>query len=423
MSADRRPPRRRDGSETAVLLLAVVTVLSIIGLIMVLSASSVQALRTTGSSWHYFVRQLGFLAAGAVALVGFARIDYRRWQRLTAPLLAVSAGLLLLVLVPGVGVRVAGSSRWLALGVVRIQPSELAKLALVVFAADVLARRADRMSDTRYTMRPVLVVFGFFAALMMLQPDMGTTLVTSCVGLAIMFVAGVPLLPLTKVAGAMGGLALVAARLEPYRWRRMTAFLDPWADAGNTGYQAAQGLVALGTGGVVGIGLGQGRAKTGFLPAAHTDFIYAVIGEELGLVGTLLVAALVVAFGVLGVRAAHRAPDRFGMLLATGLTAWIVGQAFVNIGAVVGLVPITGVPLPFVSAGGSALVIAMAATGILLNIATANARRPRRLEAARVPARSGRGVYPARPAPTAGLARPARPVRRSRPGGPSPRRR
>lgn len=362
---------------TAVALFAVVLVLNIVGLVMVLSASSVQALRTTGSSWYYFVRQLGFSALGAGAFVLCARLDYRRWAKWRLLLLGTTALLLLLVLVPGVGIRVSGSSRWLGFGSLRIQPSEFAKLALAVFAADLLARREHRTSDPTATLRPVLAMFGAFALLLMLQPDMGTTLVTGGIVVATLFVAGVPMGSMVKLCAGAAVAALALARLEPYRWRRMTAFLDPWADPGNTGYQAAQGLVALGTGGWFGIGLGEGRAKRGFLPAAHTDFIYAVIGEELGLIGSLIVVVLIVAFGILGVRTALQAPDRFGMLLAAGLTAWVVGQAFINIAAVVGLVPITGVPLPFVSAGGSSLVICMAATGILLNIATAPARTAR----------------------------------------------
>ena len=369
-----KKPARSVQERTAIALFAVVIVLNIIGLVMVLSASSVQALRTTGSSWYYFVRQLGFSGIGAAAFVACARIDYRRWMKCKMLLLGSSAFMLLLVLVPGVGIRVAGSSRWLGVGMFRVQPSEFAKFALAVFAADLLARRAHRTHDPQATLRPVLAMFGVFAFLLMLQPDMGTTLVTGGIVVAILFVAGVPMGAMMKLCVGAALTALALARLEPYRWRRMTAFLDPWADPGNTGYQAAQGLVALGTGGWFGIGLGEGRAKRGFLPAAHTDFIYAVIGEELGLLGTLLVVVLVVAFGILGVRTALRAPDRFGMLLAAGLTAWIVGQAFINIAAVVGLVPITGVPLPFVSAGGSSLIICMAATGILLNIATAPTR-------------------------------------------------
>jgi cell division protein FtsW len=186
--------------------------------------------------------------------------------------------------------------------------------------------------------------------------------------LALVFVAGTPLVPMGKLALAGAGAAFLAARLEPYRWARMNSFRDPFADAGDTGYQLAQSLVGLGSGGLTGLGLGASRAKWGFLPNAHTDFIFAIIGEELGLLGALLVVGLFVTFTVLGIRIALRAPDRFGMLTAAGVTAWVAGQAFLNLGVVVGLLPVTGVPLPFVSFGGSSLLVTMAATGILLNI-------------------------------------------------------
>ncbi|HEX7166074.1 MAG TPA: putative lipid II flippase FtsW [Acidimicrobiales bacterium] len=349
-------------------LIAVVGVLNLLGLVMVLSASSVQALRNHGSSWFFFNRQLVWVCIATAVLVVASRVDYRRLRALGAPILAGSAVLMVLVLVPGVGIKVSGSARWLGLGSLRMQPSELAKLGLLLFAADLLARRAERIAQKRETLYPVLGAYVGIGVLLLAQPDLGTTLVTGGIVIGVLFLAGVPM-------GAMSSLGLAAvvttfflAKVEPYRWQRMTSFLDPMADASNTGYQAAQGRVALAAGGLFGAGLGASRAKWGFLPAAHTDFIFAIIGEELGLVGTLSVLALFGTFAALGVRAAVRAPDRFGMLLAGGVTAWIVGQATVNIGAVVGLLPITGVPLPFVSAGGSSLVPLMAAVGILLNV-------------------------------------------------------
>ena len=238
-----------------------------------------------------------------------------------------------------------------------------------MLAAALLSQRAEKMHDTRLTLRPVVLVFIGLATLVMLQPDMGTTMVLATITVATCFVAGAPLWPLGKVAGVGAALAFVAARLEPYRWARMNSFRDPFADAGDTGYQLAQSLVGLGSGGLTGLGLGASRAKWGFLPNAHTDFIFAIIGEEFGLLGSLLIVALFVAFTVFGIRIALRAPDRFGTLLAAGITAWVAGQAFMNLGVVVGLLPVTGVPLPFVSFGGSALVVTMAATGVLLNIA------------------------------------------------------
>jgi cell division protein FtsW len=279
--------------------------------------------------------------------------------------------MLLAVLVPGIGIRVNGSARWLGVGQWRLQPSELAKLALLFFVADLLTRRSSRMDETRYVVWPVMAAFLGTAALIMAEPDMGTTLVLGSIVFGVLFVAGAPLLTMGKIAalGAVGSFGM--AVLEPYRWRRMTAFRHPFADAGNTGYQSAQGLLALGSGKVTGVGLGASRASWGFLPNPHTDFIFAIIGEQTGLLGSLLVISLFAAFAFLGVRAALRAPDRFGMLLAAGITSWIVGQAVINVGAVVGLLPVTGVPLPFVSFGGSSLVIAMGAVGILLNVARA----------------------------------------------------
>ena len=349
-------------------IIAVVGVLNLVGLVMVLSASSVQALRNHGSSWYFFNRQLLWVAIATVALVVASRIDYRRLRALGAPLVVIATVLMVAVLIPGVGITVSGSSRWLGVGAFRMQPSEMAKLGLLLYAADLLARRGDKMHDKRLTLYPVLGAFTVVAILLMAQPDLGTTLVTAGIVLGVLFLAGVPLPAMASLG--FGGMVttLLLAKIEPYRWQRMTSFLDPFADAGNTGYQAAQGRVALASGGLLGVGLGASRAKWGFLPAAHTDFIFAIIGEELGLAGTLSVLALFATFAALGTRTALRAPDRFGSLLAGGVTAWIVGQATINIGAVVGVLPITGVPLPFVSAGGSSLVPLMTAVGVLLNI-------------------------------------------------------
>jgi cell division protein FtsW len=335
---------------------------------MVLSASSVQALRLYGSSWYMFKRQLIWVALGGVALAVATRVDYRRWHRAALPLALVSLGLLVLVLVPHTGISVRGSSRWVGYGDFRVQPSELAKLALLLFTADVLARRVALSADRR-RLRPVLLVLVAVVGLVMAQPDMGTTLVIGCVVLALLFVAGTPLPTLARLMGLSVLTALVLGMLESYRRARLFSFLNPWKDAGNTGYQIVQSLVGLASGHWTGVGLGASRAKWGFLPNAHTDFIFAIIGEELGLLGTLLVIALFVAFAVLGVRIAARAPDRFGTLVAAGVTTWVVGQALINIGAVVGVLPVTGVPLPFISFGGSSLVITMAAVGILLNVA------------------------------------------------------
>ena len=360
-------------------LLAVVGALNLLGLVMVLSASSVSALDRYGSAWYVVMRQGLWLLAGTVACVVVIRVDYHRWRRWSVPALAVSGVLLALVLVPGIGVSVNGATRWLGYGSFSLQPSELAKLTVLLFVADLLARRAAWMSDVRLTLVPTAVVFGVVALLLMLQPNLGTTIVMGSIVLSLLWVAGTPFIPLAGLTTAGALVAGALALWAPYRRARVLSFLDPWSDYQNTGYQGIQSLVGVASGGLTGTGLGESRAKWGFLPEAHTDFIFAIIGEELGLVGTLLVVGLFVALCVLGARAALLAPDRLGMLLAAGITMWFGAQAFVNIGAVIGILPITGVPLPFVSYGGSSLLFSMIGAGLLLNVARQSgqpARRP-----------------------------------------------
>ncbi|MCL4293351.1 MAG: putative lipid II flippase FtsW [Acidimicrobiia bacterium] len=366
--------RRALGTDRArppgyVLIVGTVAVLNAIGCVMVLSASSVESLSNYGTAWYFFRRQLIWTALGVTAFVVASRIDYRHWRRWVIPLLVVSFGLLLAVLVPGVGIEVWGSRRWLGGGALRFQPSEVAKLALVVFAADVLARRSRRVHVPREALVPVLAVFGAFATVVMLEPDMDSTVVLGIIVASVLVVGGVRMLHVATLGSVAVAAAAVFAVSAPYRRARVLTFLHPTADPSNTGYQLMQSLIALGSGGWTGVGLGAGRSKWMFLPNAHTDFIFAVIGEELGLLGCLIVVLLFAAFAVLGIRAALRAPDRFGMLLATGITVWIVSQALINIASVIGLLPVSGITLPFVSFGGSSLLIAMGATGVLANVA------------------------------------------------------
>jgi cell division protein FtsW len=367
----RKPPAAAAAGRSGlfVALAFLITVFNLLGLVMVMSASSVVALDDYGSSWYFVLRQAAWAAAGVVALVVIARVDYHRWRRVAGPFLVASLVLLALVLVPGIGVGANGATRWIGVGPLTIQPSEMAKLALLLWVADLLARRAAHMSNTRATLRPVIVVLAATATLVMLQPNLGTTLVIAGIALALCFVGGAPGVPLAGWTAfgltAATGLALAA----PYRRARVLTFLDPWADPMDKGYQNIQSMVGLASGGVAGSGLGASRAKWGYLPYAHSDFIFAIIGEELGLVGATAVVGLFVLLGIIGVRIALHAPDRFGLLLAIGVTAWFCVQAFVNIGAVIGILPITGVPLPFVSAGGSSLVFGMAGAGLLLSVA------------------------------------------------------
>jgi cell division protein FtsW len=358
-----------------IVVCATVGVLNIVGLVMILSASSVAALSDYGSSWYFFDRQFVWAMVGVVAFLVASRVDYHVWRKL-APLALVAAfGLLLVVLVPGIGITVDGSRRWLGYGPLRLQPSEFAKIALLIYAADVLTRRVAQLDDPR-AWRPVMVVLGGVAALVMLEPDLDSTVVLALIALALLVLAGVPRRHLVQLILAGIAVAALLSVAAPYRRARVFAFLHPSSDTSNTGYQIMQSLIALGSGGVNGVGLGAGRAKWMFLPNAHTDFIFAIIGEELGFVGCLLVLGLFAGFGLVGFHVARRAPDMFGTLLAGGVTVWIVGQAAINLGAVVGVLPVSGITLPFLSAGGSSLVIAMLAAGMLANVARqAPARR------------------------------------------------
>lgn len=351
------------------LLAAIVVVLNMFGLVMVMSASSVPAVRAGGVPWSLFERQALWTVLGTMALLATLMVSVDFWRRFTRPFMAIAIAMLMLVLVPGIGVSVNGATRWLGAGPFQIQPSEFAKFALLLFVADLLDRRSDKIADWRWTLAPVVAYLGLIAALIMLQPNLGTTIIIAFMVLTMLLVAGVPLLPLSVVAGTGAMIATAFVAYTPFRRTRFLRFLNPWADPQNTGLQNVQSLVGIANGGLLGRGLGRSTAKWGFLPFAHTDFIFAVIGEEFGLVGAMSVVLLFFGIVCTGAWIAARAKDRFSMLVATGITAWIGIQAFMNIGAVIGIMPITGVPLPFISFGGSSLMINLAATGMLLNIA------------------------------------------------------
>ena len=373
-------PRSRtaERGHPAVLLAISVATLVMLGLVMILSASSVSAFADYGSPFMFFKKQLLWAAIGVAGYVFLARFDYRRLRGRGALAVGACALMLAAVLVPGVGISVGGSARWIGAGPISFQPSEFAKLALILFAADVFARKREvTLKRFENTVFPLIPVLGGLALLVMLQPDMGTTMLLGIIAFGIMFVAGSPLKFIVPLGVAGGSLAVFGALAEPYRRARVTAFLDPWADPLNTGYQTIQSLIALGSGGLFGVGLGASRQKWSYVPNAHTDFIYSILGEEMGLLGTLAVLGLFAFLAYLGVRTARKAPDRFGMLLAAGITIWISVQALVNMGAVTAALPITGVPLPLVSFGGSSLVVLLAAIGILSNVALQSAMRPR----------------------------------------------
>lgn len=363
--------RTISGRRTAesVTLLGIIIMLNLIGLVMVMSASSVISLEDHGNSWYYFQRQVIWAGIGTAVMLVMQRIDYHRWARLATPALLISLGLLTAVLIPGVGVDVNGARRWLGYGPVVIQPSELAKLALVLFCAALLGRRIHLIGLCRATLNPVLLVTSVIIGLVMLQPNLGTSIVLGCIALLMLHVAGAPRRWLGAALGVCFSGALLLGLAVPYRRARILAFMNPEADPLGSGYQTMQAFMAMAEGGLRGVGVGASRAKWGFLPFPHTDFIFAIIAEEFGFLGAALVIAIFALLALLGARAALRAPDAMGTLLAAGITGWFVVQALVNIGAVVGALPITGVPLPFVSSGGSSLVASMAACGLLLNVA------------------------------------------------------
>ena len=384
-----RTARAPAGSELrlghpAVLLGLTCCALVALGLVMILSASSVTSFERYGSSFLYFKKQLVWAALGLVSFFVFCRVDYRRLKGAGYALYALAVMLLVGVLVPGVGVTVGGSSRWLELGPMSFQPSELAKLALVLLAAEVFSRKQEKtLALKSHAVVPLIPALGVMVLLVMLQPDLGTTMILGSVGLGVMFIAGTPLRYVVP-AGLIGAAGAVAAALSAdYRRARVLAFLDPWADPLRTGYHTIQSLLAMGSGGWFGVGLGASRQKWAYIPNAHTDFIFAILGEEMGLLGTLVVLGMFAFLCFLGIRTARRAPDRFGMLIAAGVTMWVALQAVINIGAVTASMPVTGVPLPLVSFGGSSLLITLSAMGIVVNIAYLGERKEARRRALR----------------------------------------
>jgi cell division protein FtsW len=338
------------------------------GLIMVLSASSVSAFQETGSSFTFFKRQLIYAVLGSLAMFVTSRMRVEAWQRLALPLTVVSAALLVVVLIPGVGTVAGGSARWIAVAGFTVQPSEIAKLAVVALTATVLARKWKLLADPVQVALPLLPIVAVVCGLVLLQPDLGTTVVLAASVFLMLFAAGVRLRHLAMAGG--GGLVLGFALImsSEYRRIRFFAFLHPLEDSLNTGFQIVQSMIGLASGSWLGVGLGASRQKWSYIPNAHTDFIFSIIGEELGFLGNLVLLLMFGAFLFAAIRIAIRAPDRFARLFAAGIVAWLGLQTLLNLGAVTGVLPITGVPLPFVSFGGSSLVVCLAAVGVLIRI-------------------------------------------------------
>ena len=390
---------KRGQLESSILTLVTLGLVAF-GLVMVYSATSASAALANGDPSYYLKRQALYALLGVALMVVVSRIDYRSLRRLAPGLLGTSLVLLLGVLAAGQAVN--GARRWIAFGPAVFQPSELAKLALAVWAASYLARRRppQRLPEL---WRPLGLLTCVFCALLLAEPDLGTAIAIVLMLAAMLLVAGTPVRTLAGGLGISGSIGLLAIWFEPYRRARIFSFLNPWHDAQGAGFQTVQAMIGLGSGGIFGVGLGQSVQKANYLPEAHTDMIFAIIGEELGLVRATAVLVAYAAFAYSGLRIALACKDPFGKRLAVGLTVLVCGQAAINLAAVMGLAPLTGIPLPFVSYGGSSLVVALVSVGVLLNIAgDAGAKR------ASVPDRS-RGDGRPRPASTRGRGGAARP--------------
>ena len=370
---ERRATQALNRSDRRTIFLVVpVIMLLIVGLGAMLSAASVVSFRETGDSLYYIKRQVVWVGLGIVALVVFTRIPYRLYRRFALPIFLVAvAGLVATMLIGDVR---GGARRWIEVGPLTIQASEFAKIATVIVLAAVLAKKDRLLGSLGHFLLPVAAILGVVSFLLLLQPDFGTALLIVAAAFAILFSSAAPLGFVVGLAGIAAVLGTAGAFAMDYRRERITGFLDPFADPLGTGHQAVQSLVALGTGGWFGVGLGASRARWSFLPNAHTDFIFAIIGEETGLIGAGLVIVLFAFFAGVGIRIALTAPDMFGRLLAVGIVAWLSFQALINVGGVVAVLPITGVPLPFVSSGGNAMIVSLAAVGILVNISRTRVR-------------------------------------------------
>jgi len=348
------------------------------GAVMVYSASSAESLLSgPGDPSYYLKRYLMCAALGLVAMHLASRHGLRVIKALTPFLLIGSFLLTIAVMLPGFGVTINGATRWLGAGPLQFQPSELLKVSIVIYSAQCLSMRPRQTKTLKGLINPLLLVVAAACLLLLKQPDMGTALVICLAIGTLLIAAGTPVRLLGGILGTLLALALIVALLEPYRRARMTSFLDPFADASGAGFQAVQALTAIGSGGVFGVGLGESVQKIFYLPEAHTDMILAVIGEELGLFGITGLIGLYGMIGYAGLRVAKLARDRYSKLLAAGITSLILCQATLNFFAVLGLMPLTGVPLPFISYGASNLVVLMGAMGLLLNVAATGGRAQR----------------------------------------------
>ena len=355
--------------QTRINLVIITCILIAIGIVMIYSASAIYAFERMKDSTHYLKRHLLYLVLGVLVTLTAMRIDYTELRKYIKPSLLISIVLLILVLIPGISREIGGARRWFRFIGTGFQPSEFAKLALILYMADILDRKQSVIRSFRYGFLPPMIVLGLLVGLVLLQPDLGTAASFVLVSFIMLFVAEVNLIYIAPFTlAAIPALYFLIFKVS-YRRRRIVAFLDPWADPKGAGFQIIQSFVALGSGGLLGVGLGQSRQKLFYLPESHTDFIFSIIGEELGLLGTVAVVVLFILFIWQGMRIAVKAKDLFGQLLALGIVSMIFLEVAINIGVATGTIPTKGLPLPFISYGGSNLIFNMVGVGLLLNIA------------------------------------------------------
>jgi cell division protein FtsW len=349
-----------------VLIIALTVTLLVSGLVAVYSASFVVALARYGDPNYYIIRQLIWAAMGGVLMIAAIRTDYRILRPLAIPLMLGTIGVLVAVLV--IGQEAGGAQRWIGVGELTVQPAEFAKLTIVIYMAAWLSSKGDSIRSMEHGLVPFVIIIGSVSLLIMMQPDMGTTLIILGITLTMFWTAGASILQMFALCTVGVSSMTMLALAEGYRMKRLLAFLDAESDPIGHGFQTLQSLIAMGNGGLLGLGLGASRSKFFYVPASHTDGVFAIIGEEMGLIATMTILGMFVLFMVRGFQIANRARDDFGSLLAVGITTWIVLQALLNIGGITRVIPLTGVPLPFLSFGGNALAAVLIGVGVLLSV-------------------------------------------------------
>ena len=366
--SSRRVAQKPANTTFFMIFLTVLTLVTF-GLVMVMSSSSIVALNRGFSPWTMFFKQLMWASVGGLGMAFFFRFPYSLLRRFVFPALIFAFGLMFLPFVPNIGVSINGARAWVAMGPVGFQPSEFLKLALLVYCANLLGRRQKEVANFNRTSRPVIVALVASVALCIVQRDLGGAIVMTCIVLAVMCMAGIPMRIVNTIAGSGVLAALFFTLMTSSRRNRWTAFLNLDETKGSFGYQVWQSILSISNGGVSGVGVGAGTGKWGYVPLAHSDFIFSTIAEEMGLIGAAVVIGGFLTLVVFGLRAALHAEERFGALLAGGVTMWFAIQAIINIGGVTGSMPVTGLTLPLISYGGSSLLVCMSAAGLLINVA------------------------------------------------------